>query len=247
MVYAIGDVHGRLDLLDILLGQVTADAAALPAGREAELILLGDYIDRGPQSAEVVGRVIDLQGKARPPVRALKGNHEAALVSFLADHRIGPAWSKYGGSETLRSYGVRAPLQQDDLDGWEAARRALDAALPPAHRDFYERLESYVVIGDYCFVHAGLRPGIAIADQDESDLIGIRHDFLGHKGSFEKKVVYGHTPTREPVVEPHRIGIDTGAYVTGVLTALKLWDASFELIQARAPSAASGGQPVAEA
>lgn len=234
-VYAVGDVHGRLDLLKILVERIRSDRETLPPGTRAQLIFLGDYIDRGPESAGVVELVVQLRNESFPgAVRTLKGNHEDALLTFLGDARMGPAWSQYGGAETVRSYGVRAPLQQEDVAGWEPVRLALQEAMPESHLDFYRSLEPYVVLGDYCFVHAGLRPGTPIADQAEQDLLSIRTEFLNHRRPFEKKVIYGHTPTKEPVVEPHRIGIDTGAFATGVLTALKLWDSAFEMIQARA-------------
>lgn len=235
MVYAIGDVHGRLDLLQDLVERIRVDRRALPSGTRSQLIFLGDYIDRGPASAGVVDYVIELRDANRDgAVRTLKGNHEDALLTFLRDAKMGPAWSQYGGAETVRSYGVRAPLQQEDADSWEPVRIALREVMPSSHVSFYEGLETHIVLGDYCFVHAGLRPGVPIAEQTEQDMLSIRNDFLISKRPFEKKVIYGHTPTREPVVEPHRIGIDTGAFATGVLTALKLWDASFEMIQAGA-------------
>ena len=234
VVYAIGDVHGRLDLLTALIERIRADRSTLPSGTRPLLIFLGDYIDRGPDSAGVVDFVLKLRNAdRRVSVRTLKGNHEDALLTFLRDASMGPAWSQYGGAETVRSYGVRAPLQQEDAESWEPARIALREAMPKPHLDFYEALETHIVLGDYCFVHAGLRPGVPIAEQAEQDMLSIRNDFLSSRRPFEKKVIYGHTPTREPVIEPHRIGIDTGAFATGVLTALKLWDASFEVIQAR--------------
>jgi serine/threonine protein phosphatase 1 len=233
VVYAIGDVHGRLDLLQALVAQIAADVAALPPESAIELVFLGDYIDRGPASFGVVEEVLDLSASAAFTVRTLKGNHEDALLSFLEDARVGPTWARYGAIETLRSYGVRAPVMLDDPQGWEAAREALDEAIPERHKAFLRALELYVIHGDYCFVHAGLRPGVPIADQEEFDLLTIRAEFLFSKRPFEKKVVYGHTPGFVPKIEPHRIGIDTGAFATGVLTCLRLSGTESHILQAR--------------
>jgi serine/threonine protein phosphatase 1 len=233
VIYAVGDVHGRLDLLKLLCGQILADAEPLPEDTAVEVVFLGDYVDRGPESAGVIDYLLELERTGPLGLRFLRGNHEHAMLAFLDDPGVGPAWAQYGGIETLRSYGVRAPLQQDDPEAWEPVRDALDTALPDAHRDFLERLERYAIHGDYCFVHAGLKPGVPLDEQEDQDLLTIRNEFLACKKPFEKKVIYGHTPGGEPAVEPHRIGIDTGAFATGVLTGLRLWDAEFAVLQAR--------------
>lgn len=198
LVYAVGDVHGRLDLLDLLLQSITADAAALKPVERPILVFLGDYVDRGPESAGVAERILSLMAKGAFEVRALKGNHEEALLQFLADPAFGQTWTYYGGAATLASYGVTPPLTRLDPEAWEQARVAFDAALPAAHRRFYETLELTVEVGDFLFVHAGVRPGVPIADQTERDLLWIRGEFLNSDSAFGKMVVHGHTPTEEP-------------------------------------------------
>lgn len=230
--YAIGDVHGRLDLLTVLYEMIAADVALAPSER-VELVFLGDYIDRGPASAGVVDLILDVTGRSRFATRALKGNHEAALLAFLQDPRKGPAWLSYGAAATLESYGVRAPSPGASAEDWSAARDALSRALPEGHLRFYEALELYVVHGDYCFVHAGLKPKRALADQAEDDLLSIRAEFLNSKAEFEKMIVHGHTPSVAPEFARHRIGIDTGAFATGTLTCLKLSGRETAILQAR--------------
>jgi serine/threonine protein phosphatase 1 len=239
VVYAIGDVHGRLDLLEQMTDLVAADAARLRPGEQARLIFLGDYVDRGPASKGVVDHLLALKRDRRFRVQTLKGNHEAALLAFLDDARGGPTWATYGGLETLRDYIGRAPPATADTATWEAVREAFIEAMPPEHLVFYQDLELYSVLGDYIFVHAGLRPGVALEDQKEHDLLSIRTDFLSAKRGFDRVVVHGHTPNLEPVIGPQRIGIDTGAFATGVLTCLKLSTDTSEFIQARALDAPS--------
>jgi serine/threonine protein phosphatase 1 len=234
VIYAVGDVHGRLDLLDPLLEQIRDDAltAALP---KSVLIFVGDYIDRGGASKGVIDRVIALQHEGVFEVRALKGNHEEALLAFLDDASFGPTWCENGGTQTLVSYGVTAPSLRKDSAGWVKARDAFEQALPAEHLGFLASLELSVVYGGYVFVHAGLRPGVPLGAQQERDLLWIRQEFLSAQRPFEKIVVHGHTPTDEPFMGAHRIGIDTGAYATGLLTAVRLEDDERRLIQSAAP------------
>jgi serine/threonine protein phosphatase 1 len=219
-VYAIGDIHGRLDLLERLLSLIEADAR--PArGKERVLIYLGDYIDRGPSSREVVDRVMAPHEMVDRVVR-LRGNHEEAMLTFIADVELGRAWLDYGGIATLHSYGVRLPPDLSAQERFAAMAKGLAQALPPEHRAFYERLELSETIGDYFFVHAGINPALPIAEQDEFDLTTIRAPFLDWGRPLEKVVVHGHSIAPEPQLLPWRIGIDTGAYATGHLTALVL-------------------------
>lgn len=220
VVYAIGDIHGRSDLLTELLELIESDAAA--AGSAAKtLVFLGDYVDRGPDSSGV----LDLLSTNLPPgfdAHFLKGNHEQFLLDFLDDASWLGAWRSNGGEQTLRSYGV-------DVDGlerrqarppvWQAEFLEL---LPETHLRFLQSLELTYVAGDYLFVHAGLRPGLPLDEQVPDDILWIRHEFLDSDMSFGKIVVHGHTPERAPVIRPNRIGIDTGAVVTNCLTALRL-------------------------
>lgn len=231
LIYAVGDIHGRVDLLQQITETIFEDLARHDASRQAELIFVGDYVDRGPDSAAVIDHLIALKNDARIKVHTLKGNHEEAVLSFLDDAATGPIWAEFGGVETLASYNVAVPEVRSDIEGWETARRAFIEAIPQAHVDFLRALDLYRVVGDYVFVHAGLKPGVPLVNQSEQDLLWIRGEFLEATRPFEKVVVYGHTPRREALLEPGRIGIDTGAYITGVLTALKLEGESQALLQ----------------
>lgn len=227
----MGDVHGRLDLLDPLLERIRLDAADLEPANRPVLVFVGDYVDRGAASRGVIERVIELEAGDGFEVRALKGNHEEALLAFLADPAFGPTWIEHGGAQTLSSYGVTPPILRMDGEAWDKARDALAEAMPPAHLAFLRRLELTAVIGDFLFVHAGVRPGVPLEAQREPDLLWIRQDFLNASGPFGKIVVHGHTPAEAAFLGEHRIGIDTGAYATGVLTAVRLEDDDRRLIQ----------------
>lgn len=220
VVYAIGDIHGRSDLLTELLALIENDAAG--AGPAANtLIFLGDYVDRGPDSRGV----IELLSTNLPPGLAthfLKGNHEQFLLDFLDDPSWLDGWLRNGGEQTWRSYGVDIDGLQDRRAPPAAWREAFLEALPAAHLRFLTTLELKCVVGDYVFVHAGLRPGVPLDRQVPDDLLWIRYEFLDSEESFGKIVVHGHTPERTPVVRPNRIGIDTGAVFSGSLTALRL-------------------------
>lgn len=219
-VYAVGDIHGRLDLLDELLATIGRDDGARGAGARSQLIFLGDLIDRGPESRGVVERLMALaQSGAR--VRFLMGNHEEVFLRALAgDSRALRFLARIGGRETLLSYGI----SEDDYnshDYGELARLAAEK-VPAAHLAFLGGFEKWIEMGDYLFVHAGLRPGIALEDQSMSDLCWIRDDFLRHRDSFGKMVVHGHSITEDIDLRSNRIGIDTGAFASGRLTAIGL-------------------------
>ncbi len=216
-LYAIGDIHGRADLMKRLLDDILADAAGAPETRKA-LVFLGDYVDRGFQSREVIEHLISAD-LSPFETHFLKGNHEAAFEMFLSDPDFGPEWARFGGAETLMSYGIQPPRSKTAQGEWGAACEELNAALPVAHRKFLNGLKLYEVFGDYVFVHAGLRPGRGLDSQAERDLLWIREDFLNSDEVFDKLVVHGHTPIGEPHRDHRRIGIDTGAYLTGRLTA----------------------------
>ncbi|ODS01380.1 hypothetical protein AUC68_00520 [Methyloceanibacter methanicus] len=228
VVYAIGDIHGRTDLLSALLALIAQDAARSDHSKKT-LVFLGDYVDRGPDSRGVIDMLSrgPLDGSKRI---VLKGNHEQFLLDFLNDPGCLDSWCRNGGEPTLASYGV-------DIDrlerigarrGW---REAFMAALPPTHLRFLESLELTCVVGDYVFVHAGLRPGVPLAAQVADDLLWIRHEFLEAQEPFGKIVVHGHTPGDKPVVRTNRIGIDTGAVFTGCLTALRLANGTRDFLQ----------------
>jgi len=217
-VYAVGDIHGRYDLLQQLLALIDADAG--PAQSSNTLIFLGDYIDRGPQSREVVEL---LQSLTKPDweIIALRGNHEQMALAFCEDAGVYRTWRDYGGGPTLASYGVRPPAF-DNAEEFAKAREAFVARLPPAHRDFFNALPYSHTIGDYLFVHAGIRPDVPIDRQSPQDMMWIRQEFLWSGRVSEKIVVHGHSPSGSPAERKNRIGIDTGAYATGRLTALVL-------------------------
>jgi len=230
LLYAVGDIHGRLDLLESLLGLIELDARASSYADRRTLVFLGDYVDRGPNSRGVVeGLITGLpQGF---DTHFLKGNHEAILLDFLDDARRLDHWLMNGGEETMRSYGVDTERLAQLGAPPETWRMAFAEALPEAHLRFFRELQLSVSFGDYLFVHAGVRPGVPFAAQSEADLIWIRGPFLSHADPFDKIVVHGHTPGQEPVIRPNRIGIDTGAVFTGRLTALRLQDGSGKFLQ----------------
>lgn len=217
VVYAVGDVHGRDDLLEALLDLIAEDAAR--SSEPAQLVFLGDYVDRGTGSRAVLERLAALKRTA-PDTVLLMGNHEEALLQFLDAAEKGKAWMRFGGDATLRSYGVEAP--DGRLEALEAARDEFIRALPPAHLDLLSSLERWRVLGGYLFAHAGVRPGRALAEQDPHDFLWIRPEAMEEDTGLEEMLVHGHTPAEEPEERPWRIGIDTGAYATGVLTALRL-------------------------
>ena len=219
LIYAIGDIHGRADLLDLLLGQIRADSRDGPA---PVLVFLGDYIDRGLESRSVIDRLLALQGELGAEVRFLKGNHEGAMLEFLRQSGSGQAWLAFGGAETLYSYGVRVPNPGASGDELRRASEALQAALPRAHLSFLKELELFVRYGNYVFVHAGLRPGRSLEAQVEEDLLTIREPFMRSRRKWPFIVVHGHTPELNVHIDARRIGLDTGAYATGRLSAVRL-------------------------
>jgi serine/threonine protein phosphatase 1 len=219
-VYAIGDVHGRADLLANLFARIDSDLRARPI-RHSIHVLLGDYIDRGPDSRQTVELLIERRkGYDLIP---LKGNHEQCALNVLRDPSSVLQWKAIGGLNTILSYGV-APKWSDDLESMSAIAQAFTNNLPEPHRRFLQSLPLSFTCGDFFFVHAGARPGIRLHEQSENDLLWIREDFLLHEEDFGKIVVHGHTPNLEPEVKPNRINIDTGAYATGRLTCLVLED-----------------------
>jgi serine/threonine protein phosphatase 1 len=182
-------------------------------------IFLGDYVDRGPSSMQVIDRLIELGTRHR--VVCLKGNHEAFFLEFFSNPVSLRDWKRYGALNTLMSYGLRPPVQPRENQCMEIAGE-LFAAMPQSHQEFLLDLDLSLSFGDFFFVHAGARPKVALEQQLEEDLLWVREDFLLHEGMFEKMIVHGHTPVREPEIFSNRINIDTGAYATGRLTCLVL-------------------------
>lgn len=222
VAFAIGDIHGRADLLAAMLDMLEREvAAARREGGEPLVVFLGDYVDRGPESA----RVIELLLERRPADcdrRYLLGNHEHAMLAFLDAPATNRAWLMYGGVETLASYGVEPPSPHSADVDLEIAATELRAKLPSAHFDFLTGLELYVEAGPYVFVHAGIDPARRLAKQRAVDLLWIRDRFLSSRRRFSHRVVHGHTPTPEPFADERRVGVDTGAYATGRLTAARI-------------------------
>jgi len=216
-IYAIGDVHGRLDLLDTLLGTIEADDARRgPA--QSRIIFLGDLIDRGPSSAQVVDRAMEIAAGSRD-CQFLLGNHEEVFLQAMAgDLKALAFFIRIGGRETVLSYGI-SEAEYRDCD-YPALHALLTERVPESHIAFLQSFEDLIVVGDFAFVHAGVKPGQALENQRASDLRWIRHEFLDHDDGFEKIIVHGHTITEEVEVRSHRIGLDTGAYSSGKLTAM---------------------------
>jgi serine/threonine protein phosphatase 1 len=221
LVYAVGDVHVRADLLEKMHAAILKDSLDVPAERKV-VVYLGDYVDRGPASKKVVDILLDKPLKGFERVH-LMGNHEAFLIEFLNDLEAGPGWFFNGGLTTLSSYGVK--IGKHDELSYEVLQRVqseLLAKMPKTHLDFYKTLDFSRTEGDFFFVHAGIRPGVPLDNQTDEDMLWIREEFLGCEDDFGKVIVHGHTITWEPEVKPNRIGIDTGAFASGVLTALVL-------------------------
>jgi len=217
-VYAIGDVHGRLDLLLPLLAHIRDDSAARHMA-EAHLVLLGDLVDRGPYSAETVEFLVSAM-PSFANFHFLMGNHEEAMLKALdpLEDRAENAWLKFGGYETLASYGVPVSMLGDEIPPVDVLRNYI----PERHRQFLAGFKETAQFGDYLFVHAGLRPGLPLESQHPEDTRWIRHEFLDYRGDFGAFIVHGHSISTEPDMQPNRMGIDTGAYRSGTLTALGL-------------------------
>lgn len=221
-VYAVGDIHGRLDLLTTLQEAIDEDVELHP-GPQCVEVYLGDYVDRGPQSSGVLDALIE-RSRTRHAI-CLAGNHETVLMDALMSEEAFSRWLRMGGLETVFSY-VRPSGTLDQTKLWNEWRSAMRAD----HMNFLHHLEMNYVCGDYVFVHAGLRPGVALEDQTAEDMLWIRREFLDCPHPFGHLVVHGHTPIAAPEVLSNRINIDTGAYATGHLTCLVLEGADRFLI-----------------
>jgi serine/threonine protein phosphatase 1 len=234
-VYVIGDIHGRLDLLQQLHGEIRNDRAALGPAPVEVVVYLGDYIDRGAESAQVIDYLI---ADPLPDMAAvhLLGNHDEALLRFLDDAGVGPTWAQFGGESTLLSYGVRFAPDKIGMARWEDMRQQLRQTMPQSHVDFLRNCDLSAVAGDYFFCHAGVRPGVPVDQQSREDLLWIRDAFLSSTADHGKFVIHGHTPTESPDVRHNRIGVDTGAFASGVLTAVVLEGQSRRFLCTGAPA-----------
>lgn len=219
-IYAVGDVHGRADLLRQLHAMIAEDAASRGWARN-HLIYLGDYVDRGPDSRGVMALAMDDEPSGFNKLH-LRGNHEAMLLSFLDDPYSGSAWLNIGGDAVLREFGITVPSEFGQSGQLARAAQLLSEALLPRELAFLKNLKPCHQAGGYFFAHAGVRPGVPLDRQQEQDLIWIRGPFLNYNNDFGAIVVHGHTVCNAVEIKPNRIGIDTGAHATGKLTCLIL-------------------------
>ncbi len=223
-LYAIGDVHGRRDLLDLMLEKIEGEETRL----RKKVVFLGDYVDRGPSTKEVIDRLTRLRENPSIDWIFLKGNHEASMMQFLTEPARFESWLDWGGEETAASYGVEGAARRAPGD----VARDLLGRMPKAHRDFLSGLALTHRAGDYLFVHAGLMPGVPIDEQSEEHLLWIRKRFHEAGGSEwpDITIVHGHHPIKKPRDAGWRIAVDTGAVWTGRLTAVVLEGASRRFI-----------------
>ncbi|WP_373488078.1 metallophosphoesterase family protein [Blastomonas sp.] len=219
-VYAIGDIHGRRDLLDDLLDQIVADDRARPPA-DTHIVFLGDLMDRGPDSAGVIDRAMELAAQLGDNVHFLMGNHEEVyLGAATGDEKLVRFFCKIGGRETILSYDIS--VTEYNALAMDALAERVPALFPRAHVDFVKAFKDQIIMGDYAFVHAGVRPGVPMEQQSSKDLRWIREDFIVDEAPHDKLIVHGHTITEDVEECRNRIGIDTGAYLSGTLTALAL-------------------------
>lgn len=217
LVYAVGDIHGRADLLDRLLRKIFEDVKGAGPEVKVSLIFLGDYIDRGFHSKEVIDRLVALQADMKNVI-CLAGNHEDMLLRFLSDPLDSEIWLEVGGVAALASYGIYLPDMPEARDLVKASNQLADV-MPRAHLNFLTELQEHHQIGDYYFVHAGVRPGVVLDAQLREDKLSIRREFTEARCRYGVKIVHGHSVVRAGEVYSNRIAVDTGAFATGVLTA----------------------------
>ena len=229
LVYAIGDVHGRMDLLLALMKKIEADLKQRSDYTTAYLVPLGDYIDRGFQSNEVIEYFAAFQHPILELI-PLVGNHELMMADFFDNPETGPMWFSVGGMAAANSYGV-AVDGDATIEGLEAAAKSLHAAIPQHHHDFLSRLRLNWQCGDYFFVHAGIRPKVAIEDQRAEDMVGIRQDFTLSDVDHGICVVYGHSGVDNALIAHNKIALDTGAFATGKLSAVALQGSAQSILQ----------------
>lgn len=220
LTYAIGDIHGYDDLFERLLDRIRADAELI--NERPRLILLGDYIDRGPSSRQVLERIRRMQETSWCDLTVLMGNHEDALLRFLNDPEFGHTWRIWGGAATLKSYGVDMPFLASEPVLWEDVRKDFVSAVDPVHVEMLRELPAAFQSGDYLFVHAGVDPEVPLSEQGPETFMFIRGPFQRAEKACDYVVVHGHTPEDEPANLDWRICVDTGVYFNHVLTAVRL-------------------------
>jgi serine/threonine protein phosphatase 1 len=228
-LYAIGDILGRADLVEDMYRLISEDARRAGAPRNV-IVYLGDYIDRGIRSREVINLLLGAPLTGFEHIH-LKGNHDDCLIRFLIDDEVAELWLSHGCNDTLRSYGIAPPRRLSDTLEVQRAQRQLRQALPGPHVSFFLRLKLNHVEGDYFFVHAGIRPDAPLEDQTANDMLWIDGEFLNSDIGHGKVIVHGHSIAARPEVRWNRIGIDTGAYTTGKLTCLVLQRARRRFLQ----------------
>jgi len=229
-IYAVGDIHGRADLFEAIIAAIEEDDAAAQCAIST-VILLGDLVDRGSDSAAVIA--LARAWARQREVRIIAGNHEEMFLQSFHETDVLRYFLRYGGRETLLSYGIEAgrPMTDKEL---KAVQAVMEAQIPEEDLLFVSAFEDLIEIGDYAFVHAGIRPDLGLKDQSQQDLRWIREPFLSHEGALSHVVVHGHTIDKTVQFHPHRIGIDTGAFKSGRLTALVLEGTGRRLIQTHA-------------
>lgn len=228
--YAVGDIHGRADLLASMMEKLeAAHPEEAVADARPIVIFLGDYVDRGPDSRKVVDLFLDQRPRGFER-RFLLGNHEAAMLAFMQNPQKTRDWLASGGMSTLISYGVQPPSLGASGEALRQIAEQLFERMGPAHLEFFKSLERYVVQGDYVFVHAGVNPDKRLEAQTDEELLWIRKRFLEGRKTWDHVVVHGHTPFQQPYKDHRRISIDTGAYASGRLTAVKLQGETAEFL-----------------
>lgn len=231
LTYAIGDIHGRDDLFLKILNEVREDAEAL--GEKPRVILLGDYIDRGARSSDVLERIVKLEDEDWLDLVVLLGNHELAFIKFCVDCAYGASWLEHGGEATLASYGIPSIRDRENPEKWLELQQQTVSIVPKPHLQLLSDAHIFHVAGDYLFVHGGVKPGVPIEDQSAETLLQIRDEFLASPKASEYVVVHGHSANESASNIKWRIGIDTGAYATGTLTAVRLNGTERKLIHTR--------------
>ena len=222
-VYAVGDIHGRHDLLDMMFEKIAADHSSRPDGRSMRIVFLGDYVDRGDNSREVLERLAMVQERMPDEAVCLSGNHEAAMLDFLDAPEKGADWLDFGGMQTLGSYGVAPPRDKSDVDQLKVARDAFQIAISD-HLPFLRSLRSMYRSGDVLFVHAGVNPERPLDNQSDRQLLWGSGNTPEGPVIPGIRIIHGHYDRAEPIVAPLRVCVDTGAYYSGRLTAIRLDD-----------------------
>lgn len=235
--YAVGDVHGRADLLKLMIARIEDDIRESRAA-DPVIIFLGDYVDRGPSSRDVIDCLMrDIPAGVER--RLLRGNHEAAMSYFLEEPWKGRAWLAHGGTHTLLSYGVAPPALGAGKPAFGRAAEALRAAMGARHLRFLDGLERCAIYGDYLFAHAGVDPRVPLHLQQDADFYWIRARFLKSDATFSHRVVHGHTPAAAPYLDRRRVGVDTGAYFSGRLTAARIERCEVSFLEVKAAAEAA--------